>query len=162
MENFKKGLVNCKAYVLMEKMNLAIQRSYIGATNNKRILGRTKRAPLSNNKIHHAGSRSVSKHRKRRKRDEAREPGVQNRVPGKALGCNFSRYIRDGSRNEMRKDPQVGRRKAREKSRSRISVHRGRRSCLMAERRGYSRGIFQLSKSLCRFLFLKGLCSKVW
>lgn len=39
----------------MEKMNLAIQRSYIGATNNKRILGRTKRAPLSNNKIHHAG-----------------------------------------------------------------------------------------------------------
>jgi len=30
---------------------------------------------------------------------------VQNRVPGKALGCNFSRYIRDKSRNEKRKDP---------------------------------------------------------
>lgn len=30
---------------------------------------------------------------------------MQNRVPGKALGCNFSRYIRDKSRNEKRKDP---------------------------------------------------------
>lgn len=146
------------------KRILVIQQSYIGATNNKYILGRTKRAPLSNNKIHHMGSRSVSKHRKRRKRDEAREPGVQNRVPGKALGCNFSRYIRDGSRNEMRKDPGREKRerwKAREKSRSRISVHRGRRrSCLMAERRITREGFFQLSKSLRRFLFLKNCIRK--
>jgi len=33
-------------------------------------------------------------------RAEGAEPSVQNRVPGKALGCNFSRYIRDGRRNE--------------------------------------------------------------
>jgi len=105
-------------------------------TNNKCILDRAKRASLSNNKIHHAGFRSVPRHRKRRKRDEAREPSVQNRVPGKALGCNFSRYIRDESRNEKRKDlGRKGRRKAREKSQSRISVHRERRSCLMAGRR---------------------------
>lgn len=143
----------------MERTNLAIQRSYIGATNNKRILGRTKRAPLSNNKIHHAGSRSVSKHRKRRKRDEAREPSVQNRVPGKALGCNFSRYIRDGSRNEMRKDPG---RAAESEGKKPVANFRPSRTTIVPDggTPDYSRGIFQLSKSLRRFLFLKGCIRK--
>lgn len=139
-------------------------------TNNKRILDRAKRAPPSDNKIHHGGSSPEAypvARRKRRKREMKGEtggrgqggsPGVQNRVPGKALGCNFSRYIRDGSRKREEKGPQVqgekGRRKAREKSRSRISVHRERRSCLMAGLGITRKGFSNFRKSLRRFLFL--------
>lgn len=50
---------------------------------------------------------------------------MQNRVPGKALDCNFSRYIRDGSRNERRK----GRFQVREGKRvmARARVKKGRK-----------------------------------
>lgn len=58
---------------------------------------------------------------------------MQNRIPGKALGCNFSRYIRDGSRNERRKEGLRyggggGRKGAAEKARVKKREGKGTRS----------------------------------
>lgn len=68
----------------------------------------------------------------------------EEREPGKALGCNFSRYIRDGSRNESRK----------EQIRAKGAERREKVGCefpaiatmtsLMARGPDYSPGIFQL------------------
>lgn len=83
--------------------------------------------------------------------------GRAERVPGKALGCNFSRYIRDGSRNERRKDPsQAGREKrateseGKKAAREFPSVARTT-SVPDGGTLDYSQGIFQLSKFLRRF-----------
>lgn len=45
----------------------------------------------------------------RRRRDDGGAKR-EEREPGKALGCNFSRYIRDGSRNEPGKEQTRGKR----------------------------------------------------
>ena len=46
--------------------------------------------------------------RKRKNKSERGDEGVEReeREPSKALGCNFSRYIRDGSRNDRRSGEQ--------------------------------------------------------
>lgn len=82
---------------------------------------------------------------------------MQNRVPGKALGCNFSRYIRDGSRNEKRKDPGREKRAAESEGKKPVANFRPSRTTIVPDggTLDYSQGIFQLSKSLRRFLFLK-------
>lgn len=83
---------------------------------------------------------------------------MQNRVPGKALGCNFSRYIRDGSRNEKRKDPGREKRAAESEGKKKpVANFRPSRTTIVPDggTLDYSQGIFQLSKSLRRFLFLK-------
>lgn len=86
---------------------------------------------------------------------------MQNRVPGKALGCNFSRYIRDGSRNEKRKE---GRRYGGKRMAEKARVRKGEKRSPLANfrpsrtttivprwrlRRITRRGIRRLSKSLC-------------
>lgn len=82
---------------------------------------------------------------------------MQNRVPGKALGCNFSRYIRDGSRNEKEKDLGREKRAAESEGKKPVANFRPSRTTIVPDggTADYSQGIFQLSKSLRRFLFLK-------
>lgn len=53
-------------------------------------------------------TRTRVKRGKRRKRDEAEGAERAERVSAKALGCNFSRYIRDESGDEKRKGPGYG------------------------------------------------------
>lgn len=100
------------------------------------------------------GGRGCERAQEAEKREKRGREGVEReeRKPGKALGCNFSRYIRDGSRNESGKERIREKGAEREeKSRLRISAHRGDDQPDGCEP-DYSRGIFQLSKP-SRFLF---------